>query len=244
MLGSAPGRRGTRSDVQDAFHPCRAGPHAQPQGDRLPGPAPRGDGGHRPLGRGQVLARLRHHLRRRAAAVRRVDVHLRAAVPRPDGTAAGRRHPEHPPGRGPGGQERGAQRPLDGRARSPRRWTCCASSTPIWARCGARAGMAPCGRYTPDEAAEELVVRDRRRSVPPGGAPARPAARKGRGRRPRRADPPGLPAPPRRRRGRPHGAGREVAGVARSAAAGPRPVPGPGRREGAHPRHPGAGAGG
>ena len=66
-------------------------PHPQSEGSRLPGAARRGDGGHRAVGRRQVVARLRHHLRRGAAALRRVDVDLRAAVPRPDGAAAGRR---------------------------------------------------------------------------------------------------------------------------------------------------------
>ena len=45
---------------------------------------------HRPVGLGQVVARLRHDLRRRAAALRRVAVGVRPAVPRADGEA-GRR---------------------------------------------------------------------------------------------------------------------------------------------------------
>ena len=42
---------------------------------------------HRALGLGQVVARLRHDLRRGAAALRRVAVGLRAPVPRADGEA-------------------------------------------------------------------------------------------------------------------------------------------------------------
>ena len=63
---------------------------AQPQEHRRgapPGPARRPDGA---LGLGQVLARLRHHLRRGPAPLRRVALRLRAAVPRADGEARGR----------------------------------------------------------------------------------------------------------------------------------------------------------
>ena len=47
---------------------------------------------------GQVLAGLRHALRRRAAALRRDLLALRAAVPRPHGQAAGRLDRRHPAG--------------------------------------------------------------------------------------------------------------------------------------------------
>ena len=50
---------------------------------------------HRPVRIGQVLARLRHDLRRRAAALRRVAVVLRPPVPRADGEA-GRRSDRRP----------------------------------------------------------------------------------------------------------------------------------------------------
>ena len=53
-------------------------------------PARQARGDHRAVGLGQVVARLRHHLRRGPAALRRVAVGLRAAVPRADGEA-GRR---------------------------------------------------------------------------------------------------------------------------------------------------------
>ena len=47
---------------------------------------------HRPLGLGQVVARLRHHLRRGPAPLRREPLRLRAPVPRPDGQAGRRQH--------------------------------------------------------------------------------------------------------------------------------------------------------
>ena len=64
-------------------------------------PARRAHRGDRRVGLGQVVARVRHALRRGAASLRRVDVDLRAAVPRAhaaarrrrvDGRAAGDRH--------------------------------------------------------------------------------------------------------------------------------------------------------
>ena len=65
-------------------------PRSQPQEHRRRHPAPQARGHHRSVGLGQVVARLRHDLRRRAAPLRRVAVGLRAAVPRADGEA-GRR---------------------------------------------------------------------------------------------------------------------------------------------------------
>ena len=62
-------------------------PRPQPQEHRRRHPAPQAGGHHRPVGLGQVVARLRHDLRRRAAPLRRVAVGLRAAVPRADGEA-------------------------------------------------------------------------------------------------------------------------------------------------------------
>src|ERR1700687_3776113 len=41
---------------------------------------------------GQILARLRHHLCRRPAPLRRIALRVRAAVPRPDGAPRSRRH--------------------------------------------------------------------------------------------------------------------------------------------------------
>ena len=47
---------------------------------------------HRPVGLGQVVARVRHDLRRGPAPLRRVAVGVRPAVPRPDGQARRRLH--------------------------------------------------------------------------------------------------------------------------------------------------------
>ena len=57
-------------------------PHAQPQEHRSRYSARSADRHHRPVGLGQVVARVRHDLRRGAAPLRRVAVGLRAAVPR------------------------------------------------------------------------------------------------------------------------------------------------------------------
>ena len=74
----------------EAHHPgC---PGAQPQG-HLARPAARlADRLHRAVRLRQVLARLRHDLRRGPAPLRRVAVGLRPAVPRPDGQARRRLH--------------------------------------------------------------------------------------------------------------------------------------------------------
>ena len=65
---------------------------AQPQ-ERPPGAAPqRPDRVHGPVRVGQVLACLRHHLRRGPAPLGRVAVGLRPPVPRPDGEAGRRLH--------------------------------------------------------------------------------------------------------------------------------------------------------
>ena len=56
-------------------------------------PSPRPAGRHyRPVGVGQVLAGLRHDLRRRTAALCRIAVLLRPPVPRADGEAGRRSH--------------------------------------------------------------------------------------------------------------------------------------------------------
>ena len=67
-------------------------PRAQPA-RRLPRPAPGpADRLHRPLGLGEVVAGLRHDLRRRPAPLRRVALGLRPPVPGPDGQARRRLH--------------------------------------------------------------------------------------------------------------------------------------------------------
>src|SRR4029453_5789064 len=66
-------------------HPGRT--RAQPQ-ERPPGPPPPPHFRfHGPVRVGQVLARLRHHLRRGPAPLCRVAVGVRPPVPRPDGEA-------------------------------------------------------------------------------------------------------------------------------------------------------------
>ncbi len=80
---------GTRLD----YGPRR--PRPQPEEYRRR-PPPRSAGRHhRPLGLREVLARLRHDLRRRAAALRRVAVLVRPPVPGADGEA-GRRPDRRP----------------------------------------------------------------------------------------------------------------------------------------------------
>ena len=73
-----------------AHHP--GGPGAQPQGRVARPPARLPDRLHRAVRLGQVVPGLRHHLRRGAAALRRVALGVRAPVPRPDGQAGRRLH--------------------------------------------------------------------------------------------------------------------------------------------------------
>ncbi len=63
---------------------------AQSQGHRRRDPPRPAGRDHRAVGVGQVLARVRHDLRRGAAPLRRVAVGVRAPVPRADGEARGR----------------------------------------------------------------------------------------------------------------------------------------------------------
>ena len=73
-----------------AHHP--GGPGAQPQGRVDRPPARLAHRLHRPLGVGQVVAGVRHDLRGGPAALRRVAVGVRTAVPRADGQARRRLH--------------------------------------------------------------------------------------------------------------------------------------------------------
>ena len=61
--------------------------------DELEDPEAQAGGVHRRVGLGQVVARVRHALRRGAAPLRRVAVVVRAPVPRPDGEAQVRAAP-------------------------------------------------------------------------------------------------------------------------------------------------------
>ena len=117
-LGYGPGRAG---------RPRRE--RAQPQGHRRPSAAPCADLRHRPQRLRQVEPRLRHHLRRGPAALRREPLRLRPPVPADDGEA-GRRLDRRPLAR----RSRSTRRPRAAtRARpsapSPRSTTTCASST-------------------------------------------------------------------------------------------------------------------
>ena len=68
---------------------------AQPQERRPRNPARPAGGVHRPVRLGQILARLRHHLRRGPAPLRRKPLGLRAAIPGND-AEAGRRPDRRP----------------------------------------------------------------------------------------------------------------------------------------------------
>ena len=101
----------------NAIHPRARCAHPQPEGPEPRAAARAADRGHGPVRLGQVLAHLRHALRRGAAALRRVPVRLRAPVPRHHGQARRRQY------RGPFPRDRDraegelAQSALDGRHR-------------------------------------------------------------------------------------------------------------------------------
>ena len=94
-------------------HPRRA--RAQPPEPHAAAAAPEPDRDHRRLGLGQVVARVRHALRRGPAPLRRVAVGLRAPVPRPDGEARRRRDRGAVAGDRDRAARRGSQPALDGR---------------------------------------------------------------------------------------------------------------------------------
>ena len=114
MGGSEPAS-GSDKSTHDRLD-CRPGsPGPQPQEHRRR-PAARSAGrGHRAVGLGEVLAGLRHHLCRGAAALRRVAFGLRPAVPRADGEA--RRRPDRRAlaGHRHRAEDDGQQPALDGR---------------------------------------------------------------------------------------------------------------------------------
>ena len=117
-------------------HPRRT--HAQPQEHRPRAAARPADRAHRTVGLGQVLARLRHDLRRGPTPLRRIAVGLRPAVPVDDGQARRGQHR----GALAGHRHRAEVRPRTTRvprsARSPRSTTTCACSTPAPASRAAR----------------------------------------------------------------------------------------------------------
>ena len=73
-------------------HPRTRRPHPQPAEHRSGSAARPADGADRAVGLGQVLAGLRHPVRRGPAPLRRVAVGLRTAVPVDDGQARRRQH--------------------------------------------------------------------------------------------------------------------------------------------------------
>ena len=130
-------------------------PHPQPQ-ERRPDAA-------RPVARrhdrrqrvGQVVARLRHDLRRGAAPLRRIAVGLRPAVPRADGEAGRRLDRGHLSGDRDPPEEQHPQSAVDRRARPPRSTTTCACST----RASAGRICRNCGREVIRETAEVVARR-------------------------------------------------------------------------------------
>ena len=107
----------------------------------------------RPVGLGQVVARLRHDLCRRAAALCREPVRLCPAVPRDDAEA--RRRPDRRPVAGDFHRAEDDQRATRARrsARSPRSTTICAcssraSASPIRRRPACRSKARPSARWS------------------------------------------------------------------------------------------------
>ena len=103
---------------------------AQPEGRLLPRPDRRDHRRHGPIGLGEVVARVRHALRGGPATLRRVDVDVRASVPRADGAA--RRRPDRHTccRRSPSSRSRPRARPARRWGRRRRSTTSCASSSP------------------------------------------------------------------------------------------------------------------
>ncbi len=89
--------------------------HAQPQEHRSDAADRQADHRDRRQRIGKVVARLRHDLRGRPAAVRRVAVGLRAAVSRADGEARRRSHRRHRAGHRHPPEEQHQESALDGR---------------------------------------------------------------------------------------------------------------------------------
>ena len=84
----------------------------------------------RRLGLGQVLARVRHALRRGPAPLPRIGVALRAAAVPPGRRARRRRHRGLPPAVALPAAARHAERALVGRDASPRSQACCGCCSP------------------------------------------------------------------------------------------------------------------
>ena len=99
--------------------------HAQPEEHRPHPAAGQADHLHRRQRIGEVVARLRHDLRRRAAPLRRVAVGLRPAVPRADGEARRRSHRGHLRRRSPSARRTASAIRARRSAPTPRSTTTC-----------------------------------------------------------------------------------------------------------------------
>ena len=97
------------------LHPCPRRAPEQPARARPRHPAAPAGRGHRRVRLRQVLAGVRHGLRRGPAPLRRDVLAVRAPVPRPHGQAAGRPHRGHPAGDRHRPDQPGAHLALDGR---------------------------------------------------------------------------------------------------------------------------------
>src|SRR5206468_2631997 len=106
-----------RSNGPALWAPDPRRPAEQPQERLARDPARPAHGRDRRVRLRQVVARLRHALRRRAVALHRVSVHLRAHVPRSGGPSRRGPHRADPARGGPRAEERGANGALDGRHR-------------------------------------------------------------------------------------------------------------------------------
>ena len=105
-------------------------PPAQPEEHRRRHPPRQAGRHHRPVRLGQVVARLRHDLRRGPAPLRRVAVGLRAPVPGADGQAGRRLHRAASRRRSRSTRRAPATTRARPSARSPRSTTTCGCSTP------------------------------------------------------------------------------------------------------------------
>ena len=105
-------------------------------------PAQQTDGHHRRFGFGQIVARVRHDLRRRPAAIRRIAVGIRTAVPRTDGQARRRRDHRHLRRRSRSGRRIRPTIRARPSPRRPRSTITCGCSSPAPARRSATSAAA------------------------------------------------------------------------------------------------------
>ena len=154
---------------------------------------------------GQVDARLRHDLRRGPAALRRVAVVLRPAVPRPDGQARRRLHRGPVARRSPSTRSPPRATPARRSARSPRSTTTCGCSSPASAcRTAPVCGAAGRRARRPQQIVDRVLELPDGHPVP-GARAGRPRAQgrvRGAVRRARRQGFARVPGRRRRRRAR------------------------------------------